>query len=302
MTIAALGAFVAAALTAVALWLVPPGPSSGSPDRLPTEAPDRLPANSPGKAAPTPSWPTPSRLTLPRPTPAEIAALPEVRYDAVIPGLLAFTGDEVPSRAYSLRADTPIYGADRRRPVARFGARNFLGEPTVVVPVGAGRDGWVRVLTPARQSLPSESGGDAPAQTAGWVRTEALIDPVPLPRRIVISSSEQSLTIRRGDGIEDSFRVGVGAPGTPTPVKVTGYLQARYLDPAQNQSRYAVQLSSLHSAAADEPYGGSDGGLIGLHYERTATGAVSHGCIRLPAEAVAAVDRLPLGTPVVVTG
>jgi lipoprotein-anchoring transpeptidase ErfK/SrfK len=50
----------------------------------------------------------------------------------------------------------------------------------------------------------------------------------------------------------------------------------------------------------DEPYGGTDGGLIGLHYQDVASGAVSHGCIRLDADAIAAVDTLPLGTPITV--
>jgi lipoprotein-anchoring transpeptidase ErfK/SrfK len=160
---------------------------------------------------------------------------------------------------------------------------------------------WALVLTPARASLPSQSAGAAPAQTAGWIRVDALIEAVPLPQRIVVSVAGQTLSIVGAAGATQTFPVGVGAESTPTPRGVTGYLQARYLDPAQNQTRFPVQLSSLHSSAADEPYGGSDGGLIGVHYERTATGAVSHGCLRLSADAVRAVDALPLGTPITVT-
>ena len=66
----------------------------------------------------------------------------------------------------------------------------------------------------------------------------------------------------------------------------------------QGQSEHRIQLTSLHATGSDEPYGGADGGLIGIHYQAQASGAVSHGCIRLSAEAVAAVDALPLGTPV----
>jgi lipoprotein-anchoring transpeptidase ErfK/SrfK len=61
---------------------------------------------------------------------------------------------------------------------------------------------------------------------------------------------------------------------------------------------YPIQLTSLHATTKDEPYGGEDGGLIGIHYNQTTTGAVSHGCVRLTAEAIQAVNRLPLGTPV----
>ncbi|WP_196830624.1 L,D-transpeptidase [Frigoribacterium sp. CG_9.8] len=62
------------------------------------------------------------------------------------------------------------------------------------------------------------------------------------------------------------------------------------------QTVYPIQLASLHSSAADEPYGGNDGGLIGVHYNPVATGDVSHGCVRLSKEAITAVNRLPLGT------
>jgi lipoprotein-anchoring transpeptidase ErfK/SrfK len=55
-------------------------------------------------------------------------------------------------------------------------------------------------------------------------------------------------------------------------------------------------LTSLHSSAADEPYLGHDGGLIGVHYNATATGNVSHGCVRLNVAAINAVNALPLGT------
>jgi lipoprotein-anchoring transpeptidase ErfK/SrfK len=229
-----------------------------------------------------------------------IAALPEVRYDAVVAGLAASTDPPVNATgaadaAYSIAADTPIYGSDRMTPIARFSATNFLGKPTVVVAIETDGD-WARVLTPARRALPSQSGGRAPAQTAGWIRTAALIDPVVLPRRIVVSLAAQTLTILAGQSVERTFRVGVGTPSTPTPHGVTGYLQARYLDPAQNQTRHPVQLTSLHSSTADEPFGGGDGGLIGAHYERTATGAVSHGCIRLSTAAIETVNSLPLGT------
>lgn len=62
-----------------------------------------------------------------------------------------------------------------------------------------------------------------------------------------------------------------------------------------------VVLTSLHSAAADNPYGDTDGGLIGIHYDPTSSGAISHGCMRLDDTAIAAINRLPLGTLVTIT-
>ena len=46
-------------------------------------------------------------------------------------------------------------------------ARNFLGEPSVVVPVERSGD-WVRVLTPARQRLPSDPAGTDPGSTDSY--------------------------------------------------------------------------------------------------------------------------------------
>ena len=182
---------------------------------------------------------------------------------------------------------------------AHLAARNFLGEPSVVVPVERSGD-WLRILTPARQRLPSDPAGTdsfgalAPAQTSAWLRTDSLSSPPILTNRIIVSVSAQMLSII-GVGSR-TWPVGVGAPGTPTPIGVTGYLEARYRDAAQGQAEHPVQLTSLHSTAADEPFGGNDGGLIGIHFQASASGAVSHGCIRVPLEAIAAVNALPLGT------
>jgi len=205
----------------------------------------------------------------------------------------------VSHEVYTISTDTPIYN-DARVAVARFAFMNFTGRPTVIVPVRT--DGaWTLVMTPARQKLPSEAGGAAPAQTAGWVRTDALDRTTTVDRRVVISTGEQKLRIEDFSGtVEQSFDVGVGAPGTPTPTGVTGYLQERYLDPQQGQATYPIQLTSLHAAAQDEPFQGEDGGLIGMHYFPAHSGSVSHGCIRLSEAAVTAVNALPLGTSVTI--
>ena len=232
----------------------------------------------------------------------QVAALPEARYDAVIPGLLPYASSDVPvvsHDVYTIATDTPIYN-DEHVAVARFAFMNFTGRPTVIVPVRS--DGaWTLVMTPARQKLPSQSNGAAPAQTAGWVRTDALDRTTTLDRRVVVSTGEQKLRIEDFSGtVEQTFDVAVGAPGTPTPTGVTGYLQERYLDPQQGQATYPIQLTSLHASAQDEPFQGEDGGLIGMHYFPSHSGSISHGCIRLSDEAVTAVNALPLGTSVTI--
>lgn len=235
------------------------------------------------------------------PASSTTAKLPAAVYDAVIPGLLPHTTTDVAAmtRTATLRADAPLYGADRKALVARLQAKDFLGEPTTIVPVRTSGE-WTLVLTPARVQLPSKADGNAAAQSAGWIRTSLLSKGHALDARVSVSVGAQTLTIARGDQ-SVAYQVGVGTAEAPTPTGVTGYLQARYLDPKQGQSTYPIQLTSLHSAAQDEPYKGSDGGLIGAHYADTATGAVSHGCIRLTHAAVAAVNQLPLGTPITIT-
>ncbi|KQO61437.1 L,D-transpeptidase [Curtobacterium sp. Leaf261] len=233
-----------------------------------------------------------------------IAALPEARYNAVIGGLLPYyeSGITKASRSsYTISADAPLYGADQQTAVARLAAKNFLNEPTVVVPVRF--DGpWALVLTPSRQQLPSVAPNGSAAQTVAWMRKDLLTKGTTLEMHVSISVSKQTVSIVDAAGkVEQSFPAGVGASGTPTPTGVVGYIEARYLDPAQNQTVHPINLTSLHSAAADEPYGGEDGGLIGVHYEAQATGDISHGCVRLSSTGVDAVNQLPLGTLVEIT-
>lgn len=232
-------------------------------------------------------------------TTSSIAALPAATYNAVIPGLLPAPATAEVRASYHVSFDSVVYGADFSTPVARIPAKNFLGDPTVVVRVKS-RGQWSLVLTPARQQLPSKAtaAAPAPAQSAAWIPTSFLQITRPLTASVVISTSKQTLRIVDSSGAATKkFTVGVGTASTPTPTG-TGYLQARYLDPAQGQTEHRIQLTSLHASSADEPYGGTDGGLIGIHFQSTAAGAVSHGCVRLSEEAIAAVDALPLGTPV----
>jgi lipoprotein-anchoring transpeptidase ErfK/SrfK len=244
--------------------------------------------------------PTKSAAPYTAPTADAIAALPEARYDAVVPGLLAFRAKTVPAAmdaVDTIAADAPLYASDRTTPVARLAAKNFLGQDTVVVPVRV--DGpWSLVLTPARRALPSKD-PSAPAQTSAWIRSDLLHRAQQLSDHIVVDVKAQTVSIVDSSGsVKQKFSAGVGANGTPTPTGI-GYMEARYLDPAQDQTVYPIGLTSLHSSAADEPFGGSDGGLIGIHYEPTHSGAVSHGCVRLDGPSIAALNQLPLGTPVV---
>ncbi|WP_144762148.1 L,D-transpeptidase [Curtobacterium sp. 9128] len=251
-------------------------------------------------APPTPSA-TATAPAVPSVSAQALAALPEAQYSAVVPGLMPFAETVTHDTVFHLRSDAPLFGADRTTPVARFAAQDFLQQPSTVV--GLRREGaWELVLTPARQQLPSAAGASgAAAQTSAWVPVAALEETATPTSRVVISTKDQRVSIVTASGtVQQSFAAGVGTADTPTPTGVTGYLEQRYVDPTQGTGTHPIQLTSLHSAAADEPYGGHDGGLIGVHWNADTSGAVSHGCVRLDAQAVAAIDALPLGTLVTV--
>lgn len=258
------------------------------------------PASPPATQPPTSSA-TATTPAVPSVSADALAALPEAQYSAVVAGLIPFTSTVTRDTVFHLRADAPLFGSDRRTPVARFAARDFLQQPSTVV--GLRREGaWELVLTPARQQLPSAAGSSgAAAQTSAWVPVSALQRVTTPTSRIVISTKDQRVSVVTASGtVQQSFSAGVGTADTPTPTGVTGYLEQRYVDPSQGTGDHPIQLTSLHSSAADEPYGGHDGGLIGMHWNAATSGAISHGCVRLDADAVAAINALPLGTLVTV--
>jgi lipoprotein-anchoring transpeptidase ErfK/SrfK len=281
---------VALALATAGCVSSPPA-SAPPPDSTATSTPAPVHDGSPERGRPSS---TPAAL----PEPPSTDGLPLAVHDAVIGALLPGP-DEVPTHTGLLEHDLPLYARRGGDPVAVLPARDFLREPTVVSVVQQA-DPWTLVLTPARRVLPSAAGPEgAPAQTAAWVRSADL---PPLRRTtatVTVHVAQQTLTVTTPDGTS-RHEVGVGQDATPTPTDVTGYLQARYTDPAQALAPGAIQLTSLHATATDEPYLGSDGGLIGIHASPHPRGRSSHGCIRAAADVLARVDALPLGTPVVV--
>lgn len=231
------------------------------------------------------------------PSPSELSALPEARATMTyeIADLLPFTGDTFESTVYRLREDAPIYGEDRSVPVARLAATNFLDEPTVVTVTRFSGE-WALVLTPSRIALPSGNGGTAPAQSVGWIRSSNLVESHPQTRRVLVDAAAQTLTITDWAGsVLGEYPVGVGGADTPTPTGAT-YIQARYLDPSQGQPTHRIQLTGAYSEVADAPW--LDSAHAGLHFSEDVFGE-SHGCVRMTAEGIEAVDSVPLGTPVI---
>lgn len=227
----------------------------------------------------------------------EAGELPLAVHDAVVPGLLPGPVSAATATGF-LEHDLLLHADRTGAPIAVLPARNFLRDPTVVAATAMDRD-WSFVLTPARRELPSTAGpADAQAQTGAWARTEDLPAMRPATASLTVHVGEQTMTITTPRGTR-RYQVGVGTDATPTPTSVSGYLQARFSDPDQGLTLGTIHLTSLHATAADEPYVGSDGGLIAIHGSATPRGRSSHGCVRVPEEVVEELVHLPLGTPIV---
>ena len=261
-------------------------------------------------AAPAQSTATSTALSQPRavrapysaPTPAEIAALPAASWDAVIPGLLPSTAGpaDFSKTPFTLTADSSLYGAGLRTPVAVLPKiSSIANQPTVVV-VSEQKGAWTRILTPARSSLPSQD-PNAPAQTAAWIRTDRLIAGKPLTTRVVISLSHLTLdlVVVASGAVAATFPVAVGAAETASPVG-TGFVESRYSDPVNQPELGVISLTSLHSTAGDSPFG--PGGLIAIHRYPRLVGAVSHGCFRISDSTAAnVIAKVQVGSLVTVT-
>ncbi|MFI6395498.1 L,D-transpeptidase [Nonomuraea sp. NPDC050540] len=168
------------------------------------------------------------------------------------------------------------------RPVARLPARQ-LGNPTWV-PVVERVPGWARVLLPAR-----------PNRSTGWIATGGHVRMARTTYLVGVDVRERRLTLLRYGHPIGSWRVAVGAAGTPTPVGRT------FLLGSLRENGSLVLPTGAHSDTLDS-YGGGPG-TVALHGwpDPSVYGqAVSHGCVRVPDEALRALARVPLGTLVLI--
>lgn len=179
------------------------------------------------------------------------------------------------------------------RPVAVFarpGERAFAKvKPTTLtetwLPVVDKRPGWTRVLLPSR-----------PNGSAGWI-SDAHLERRRTPYAVRVHLGSRTMELLHEGRTVGSWTVAIGAPGTPTPTGLT-FVHALIQDPGQSYSPYLLPLGS-HSDTLDT-YGGGPG-TVAFHtwpdssvYGR----AVSHGCIRVPADALDRLTNVPLGTQV----
>ena len=176
-----------------------------------------------------------------------------------------------------------VYAAPGRRPFAKITPQQ-MGETWL--PVVDRSRGWSKVLLPSR-----------PNGSTGWLKSSQL-EQRRTPYLIRVHVGSRELELFEDGTLVGSWPVAVGAPGTPTPTGRT-FLLGSIVDANQSYSPVILPLGS-HSDTLDS-YGGGPG-TVALHGwpDSSVFGdAVSHGCVRVPADALDRLTQVPLGTLVI---
>jgi lipoprotein-anchoring transpeptidase ErfK/SrfK len=225
---------------------------------------------------------------------AALAAAPsahaQIRYGEQLPEVMS---DE---RTVTRWAHPNERAAARRAPAHRarqVGRLRFYTEdrrPEVYVALRSHTDSrgqvWVKVRLPRR-----------PNGRTGWVRRESL-GPFNTVRTALRVDKRrlQAVLFRRGRKVWTA-RIGIGAPGSPTPSGVF-YIRERLRPPRGSFYGPWAFGTSAYSRLTDWP----GGGVVGIHgttQPGLIPGRPSHGCIRLRNGDISRLARLmPIGTPV----
>jgi lipoprotein-anchoring transpeptidase ErfK/SrfK len=147
---------------------------------------------------------------------------------------------------------------------------------------------WVKVRIPVR-----------PRPVTGWVRRSALGRIRVNRAAVVVDRGTLRATLFLAGEKVWSRRVGVGAPGTPTPAGRFWIREIFRVDGNPVYGPYAMGTSA-YSVLSDWP----GGGVVGLHgtdQPGLIPGRPSHGCVRLENGDVAwLATHVTVGTPVIV--
>lgn len=172
--------------------------------------------------------------------------------------------------------------------VAMLPARQ-LGGPTWVPVVGSA-PGWYQVLLPSR-----------PNRSTGWIKVGRTGLRIARSAHVVkVALGARRLTLLKSGRRLGTWPVAVGAAKTPTPVGRTFLLAS--LTPSKPGPSPLILPLGVHSETLDSFGGGP--GTVAFHGwpDRSVFGrAVTHGCVRVPPDALRALSLVPLGTPVLIT-
>ncbi|GAB2989572.1 hypothetical protein GCM10027076_29540 [Nocardioides montaniterrae] len=180
----------------------------------------------------------------------------------------------------------PLFTAPRGRAFAKIEPKQFGGDTWLPVVAHAGR--WLQVLLPSR-----------PNGSTGWVQA-GMVDHATTKYQIQVHLASRQLILFDNGAQVGAWSVAVGAPATPTPTGRT-FLLGQIVDDAQSYSPVILPLGA-HSQTLDTFGGGP--GTVAIHgwTDPSVFGqAVSHGCVRVPADALDRLRGVPLGTAVLIT-
>jgi lipoprotein-anchoring transpeptidase ErfK/SrfK len=164
-----------------------------------------------------------------------------------------------------------------------------LGSPTWV-PVVETKPGWQRVLLPSR-----------PNRTTGWIPAGGgKVKTARSSYVVKVDTSARRLEVLNAGRTIGKWTVAVGAAKTPTPPGRTFLLAS--LAPSKPTYSPLILPIGAHSETLDT-FGGGPGTVAFHGWPQTSVfgQAVTHGCVRIPADALKTLSRVPLGTPVLVT-
>jgi hypothetical protein len=162
------------------------------------------------------------------------------------------------------RTETALYTAPDADAFAKIGPAQF---GATWLPVVEQADGWVRVLLPSK-----------PNRSTGWLRDEDL-DRATTPYLIRVHTGSRTLELFRQNKSLGVWKAGVGARKTPTPPGRT-FLLGSIIDNKRSASPVVLPL--------------------GAHSPDVFGAAISAGCVRVPKKALALLQKVPLGTLVLI--
>jgi hypothetical protein len=184
---------------------------------------------------------------------------------------------------------TPSHEA---RTVARLRWNTEDGLPEVYIVLRKRLDDherpWLKIRVPGR-----------PNGRTGWVREEQLSNLNTVRTHLTVDRDRLKATLRKRGNVIWTARIGVGAPGTPTP-RGRFWIRERLsnLGGSPIYGPWAFGTSAYSNQLTDWP-GGGVVGIHGTNQPQLIPGRPSHGCIRVPNARISKLAKLmPVGTPV----
>lgn len=178
-----------------------------------------------------------------------------------------------------------VYGSANGSVINHISGTNVVGQREAFLVTDASVPGWYQVELPVK-----------PNGSTGWIQASSVTTRQDT-YYIRVHQSEFKLDLFQNGQLQQSFRVAVGAPSTPTP---TGNFFV-YAAQDWNSAPYAVGIFALSgfSPVLDNWPGGGRAGIHGWIDPSVLGTRASHGCVRMSGPDFARLmHTLPLGTPV----